>query len=232
MNTSSRTAQKDNAGRTFGEWAKPDDEFEQSFKDFPIAFNHPHHGGPVFNISDPPHLIKKLVNSLWYSDMETKDRKLGKFWPQPTTGELEWCEFSLRTLEKVYFNEELGGGALSRAEQAAMLQRFSSMKPDQFKRDSRSCMDVGLSMKVCQYRRRKREPKCALPTAHVVQGRTVVAWNFISVTSASMCRVRYIHVYRPLYLSLVIRTSPSVLFGPATASRPSCWNEVCRRTAT
>ena len=112
----SRTAQKDSATHTFSEWAIVDDVFEQLFKDFPVAFNHACKGGPVFNLSDTPHLLKKSVNALWCSDLEWKTRKLGKFWTQPATGDIEYREFSLKTLKKVYFNEELGGGGLSRTD--------------------------------------------------------------------------------------------------------------------
>lgn len=100
------------ATHTFSEWAKDGDEFEQRFADFRVAFDHPYHGQPVFNLSDPLHLWKKLVNALWYSDFSWKARNLAKVCVDPDTGGYELVEFSLKTLEKVWYNEGRGRGQM------------------------------------------------------------------------------------------------------------------------
>ncbi|MEP2386988.1 hypothetical protein [Hyphomonas sp.] len=56
------------------------------------------------------HLLKKLVNALWHSDIEEKSRSLMKLWFDSKTGDIDWTHFSLKTLEQVYREEELGGG--------------------------------------------------------------------------------------------------------------------------
>lgn len=97
----SRSFQKAFATYNLSEWAVEGNEFEQRFAYFPAAFKYSYHGGPVLNLSDSLHLIKKLVNALWHSDLPSKKRNLAKVWVNPMTGEPEWCTFSLQTLEKV-----------------------------------------------------------------------------------------------------------------------------------
>lgn len=120
--------------------------------DFPVAFKHPHHGGPVFNMSDPVHLLKKVVNALWHSGLSNKQRDLMNLWWNPATDEFEWVAFSLKTLEKVWKQEEGGGGIRSTAEQAAHLSRFLKLDPEIFNRNSHNCMSVKLSAKVSTMR--------------------------------------------------------------------------------
>ncbi|CAM9341971.1 unnamed protein product, partial [Ectocarpus sp. 12 AP-2014] len=139
------------ATQLFGRWAKQgqskDARFEATFAKFLIAFEHPYHLRPVFNLSDPMHLVKKLVNTLWHSDLDWKNRSLGKLFLNERTGEAEWADFSLKTLERVYVQEEMGGGAKTVEEQVADLQRFVSLTPEQFRRTKHNCMSVQLSCK-------------------------------------------------------------------------------------
>lgn len=106
----SRSFQKQFATSTFSEWVKEDSPFEMRHKDFPVAFKHPQHGGPVFNMSDPVHLLKKVVNALWHSGLPEKQRDLKNLSWNQATEEFEWVGFSLKTLEKVWKQEEAGGG--------------------------------------------------------------------------------------------------------------------------
>lgn len=159
----SRTFQKDSATESFSRWAKEGDEFEQRFKDFPVAFQHPHHGHPIFNLSDPPHLWKKLVNALWYSDLPWKSRNLARVCCDPEIGEYDLVEFSLKTLERVWYNEERGGGKFSLAEEAAQLTKYTKVNVQQFDRDSYNCMSVPLAVKVGRYIRAIRVLRSDLP---------------------------------------------------------------------
>lgn len=113
-----------------------------------MAFDHPYHQQPVFNLSDPPHLWKKIVNALWYSDLPWKSRNLAKVCVDPETGEYELVEFSLKTLEKVWYTEERGGGKWSLAEQTAQLTRYPKVVSEQFNRNGFNCMSVRLAVKV------------------------------------------------------------------------------------
>ncbi|CAB1115480.1 unnamed protein product [Ectocarpus sp. CCAP 1310/34] len=117
-------------------------------KDFKVAFRHPQHGRPVFNMSEPVHLLKKVVNALWHSGLADKQRDLKGLWWDPKTEEEEWVSFSLKTLEEVWNQEEAGGGIRSGAEQAAHLSRFRKVNPEMFYRNSHNCMSVKLSAKV------------------------------------------------------------------------------------
>ncbi|CAN0068614.1 unnamed protein product [Ectocarpus sp. 13 AM-2016] len=98
-------------------------------------------------MSDPPHRWKKIVNSLHQSDLPWQSRKLARLWVDPVTGEYDLVPFFLKTLEKVYYNEELGGGAFTQNEQVATLQRFGNMRPEQFNWNSYNNMNVGLAAK-------------------------------------------------------------------------------------
>eukprot|EP00752_Nemacystus_decipiens_P015630 g13948.t2 len=143
-----RTVQKDDScTHTFSEWAKAGDELEQRFLDYRVAFDHPFHGQPVFNLSDPPHLWKKIVNALWYSDLPWKSRNLAKVYVDPETGDFELVEFSLKTLERVWFTEERGGGKWSLEEETAQLTRYSNVVPEMFNKNSFNCMSVRLAVK-------------------------------------------------------------------------------------
>ncbi|CBN76029.1 hypothetical protein Esi_0281_0015 [Ectocarpus siliculosus] len=142
-----RSFQKYLAEIAFSEWARGDSAFEKRMGDFKVAFKHPSHGGPVFNMSDPVHLLKKVVNALWHSDIPSKQRDLKKLWYNEAAEDYEWVSFSLKTLEKVWKEEEAGGGVRSVAEQAAHLIRFLKFDPEMFTRNSHNCMSVGLSAK-------------------------------------------------------------------------------------
>ena len=120
-----------------------------TFADCPVAFRHPYHGKPIFNLSDSQHIIKKLVNALWHSDVPNRPRQLGMYWTHPTTGEPNFSEFSLSTLGKVYRHEEMGLGGPRAEDQVAEWTRFRSLIPEQFSRNSHNCMSVGLAKKVC-----------------------------------------------------------------------------------
>lgn len=118
--------------------------------EFEVGFRHPLHGGPVFNMSDPVHLVKKVVNALWHSGIESKQRDLKNlWWGDDPDDEPEWVSFSLKTLEKVWKEEEEGGGHRSEAEQAAHITRFLKFDPEMFNRNSHNCMSVRLSAKMC-----------------------------------------------------------------------------------
>ena len=78
------------------------------FADLPVAFRHPFHDKPIFNLSDPQLIVKKLVNALWHSDLPGKLRLLGMWWAHPKTLGEEYSQFSLKALADVYFHEEMG----------------------------------------------------------------------------------------------------------------------------
>lgn len=94
------------------------------------------------------HLLKKIVNALWHSDLKEKSRDLMKLWWNPVTDDFEWTKFSLKTLEKVFTEEERGGGSRSAAEEAANLKRFRKMDAGMFQRNSYNCMSVSIAAKV------------------------------------------------------------------------------------
>ncbi|CAM9233899.1 unnamed protein product [Ectocarpus sp. 13 AM-2016] len=143
----SRTSNKDDATHTFSKWASEDDEFEQSFNDFPRRLRPPIPWRAGLQHVEPPHLGKKIVNLLRHSDLPWESGKLDILWVDPVTGENDLVPFSLKTLEEVYYNEELGGGAYSRSEQAATLQRFGNIRPEQSNWNSHSKMKMGLAAK-------------------------------------------------------------------------------------
>ncbi|CAB1103448.1 unnamed protein product [Ectocarpus sp. CCAP 1310/34] len=61
----------------FSAFAQGDDE--ESFSNFPVALRHSVHLGPMFNVSDPPHLVKKIANTLWHSDLTGAIRDDGTY---------------------------------------------------------------------------------------------------------------------------------------------------------
>ncbi|CAM9951013.1 unnamed protein product, partial [Ectocarpus sp. 4 AP-2014] len=67
-----RSFQKFFTTSTFSQWANEESPSEMRHEDFGVAFRHPQHGGPVFNMSDPVHLLKKVVNALWHSGLPDK----------------------------------------------------------------------------------------------------------------------------------------------------------------
>lgn len=143
----SRAFQEHAATVLFGECAK---EGEEYFSGFGVAFPHAHHQQPVFNMSDPPHLTKKLVNALWHSDIPGKKRALGMYRVNTKTGETEFCLFSLKSAERVYNKLEEHSEDATLGEHAATLRTFHHLTPAMFRRTNHSCMNVSLSAKVGQ----------------------------------------------------------------------------------
>lgn len=102
----------------------------------------------MFNISDPMHLVKKVVNAAWHSDIPDEPRNLGMWWLHPRSCELEFHHFSLKTLERVYKTEEEGGDDRRPEERLGDLAKYRRLVPEQFRRNSHNGMNVGLSAKV------------------------------------------------------------------------------------
>ncbi|CAN0396896.1 unnamed protein product [Pylaiella littoralis] len=59
----------------FVHWIKGPNE--GSFASFNIGFRHPVHLHEVFNMSDPMHILKKIVNALWHSDIPCQAAPVG-----------------------------------------------------------------------------------------------------------------------------------------------------------
>ncbi|CAN0037104.1 unnamed protein product, partial [Pylaiella littoralis] len=94
----------------FGAFSQGD--AEKSFAEFPVAFRHPVHGGPIFNMSDPPHILKKIANACWHSDLAGKQRALA-MWCTDEHGNEKLVRFSLKTGERAYRLVENDGDSLS-----------------------------------------------------------------------------------------------------------------------
>ncbi|CAM9770889.1 unnamed protein product, partial [Hapterophycus canaliculatus] len=140
-----RSFQTRAATEKFKAWSKGGGE--TPFDDFGIGFLHPHHLGQVFNMSDPMHILKKIVNALWHSDIPDKKRALG-MWLSNGAGGLEFSEFSLRTAERIYNEIENEGDRLSLNERSASLRTFRHHFAAMWRRTSHSCMNVSHSAKV------------------------------------------------------------------------------------
>ncbi|CAN0525236.1 unnamed protein product, partial [Ectocarpus sp. 12 AP-2014] len=95
-----------------------------AFKAFKTGFIHPVHPHPVFNMSDPMHILKKAVNALWHSDIPTKQRQLG-MWRADSDGRRQFARFSLKTGERVYNTWEVDGETLTLEERMATLKVLS-----------------------------------------------------------------------------------------------------------
>ncbi|CAN0449260.1 unnamed protein product [Pylaiella littoralis] len=129
----------------FGAFSQGD--AEKSFAEFPVAFRHPVHGGPIFNMSDPPHILKKIANACWHSDLAGKQRALA-MWCTDEHGNEKLVRFSLKTGERAYRLVENDGDSLSTEERVASISTFRNLKPGCFNRNSWNCMNVGMSSKV------------------------------------------------------------------------------------
>eukprot|EP00752_Nemacystus_decipiens_P018315 g16431.t1 len=131
----------------FGAFAEGDDE--DSFLGFPVAFPHPVHRGPIFNMSNPSHILKKIANACWHSDQDTKDRELA-MWCEDEKGNTDLVRFSLATAERAYHQVENGGNTLSQEEEeeVAPITTFRKIVPSCFDRNSWLCMNVDFSSKV------------------------------------------------------------------------------------
>ncbi|CAB1105111.1 unnamed protein product [Ectocarpus sp. CCAP 1310/34] len=80
-------------------------------------------------------------------DLPWKSRNLAKVCVDPETGGYELVEFSLKTLEKVWYTEEKGGGKWLLEEKTAQLTRYSKVVSEQFNRSGFNCMSVRLAVK-------------------------------------------------------------------------------------
>ncbi|CAB1100333.1 unnamed protein product [Ectocarpus sp. CCAP 1310/34] len=114
---------------------------------FPVAFPHPVHLGPIFNMSDPPHILKKIANTCWHSDQDSKKRELA-MWCGDEEGNTDLVRFSLATAERVYNQVENDGNTLSQEEKVASITTFRKVVPSCFNRNSWNCMNVSYSAKV------------------------------------------------------------------------------------
>lgn len=124
------------------------DDKEKPFSDFKVGFRHPHHLGVIFNMSDPMHILKKIVNALWHSDIPDKQRDLG-VWASERDGESKkFFRFSLKTGERVFNEIEYEGKQLSMNEKSAMVSTFRHHSQAIWRRDNHSCMNVSHSTKV------------------------------------------------------------------------------------
>lgn len=142
----SRSFQNRAATEAFEKWSKGGSE--EPFSDFKVGFQHPHHLGPIFNMSDPMHILKKIVNALWHSDILGKQRDLGA-WLEGEDGEEEqFFHFSLKTAERVFNQIENEGEDLSTEEKAALLSTFRHHSSAIWRRTNHSCMNVSHSAKV------------------------------------------------------------------------------------
>lgn len=122
-------------------------EREKSFADFLVGFLHPVHLHEIFNMSDPMHILKKIVNALWHSDIPHKKRELG-MWRVIDGFILVFSQFSLKTAQQVYNEIEFDGDTLTAEERAATLNTFRNLEPGIFHRDNHNCMNVQTSAKV------------------------------------------------------------------------------------
>ncbi|CAM9921407.1 unnamed protein product, partial [Ectocarpus sp. 6 AP-2014] len=109
---------------------------------------------PAWEIDEATHTPAVLSFLGWKRSQDgatlhaaAKQRDLKKLWYNEAAEDYEWVPFSLKTLEKVWKEEEAGGGVRSAAEQAAHLIRFLKFDPEMFTRNSHNCMSVGLSAK-------------------------------------------------------------------------------------
>lgn len=122
---------------------------EEEFADFKVGFRHPVHGEEIFNVSDPMHDMKKLVNALWHSDLPDKPRQLGNFCVDNADGgNLKFVPFSLKTGERVYRGEEFDNDSLTAAERASVWTIHQNISQGVWKRDSYNCMSVSHAAKV------------------------------------------------------------------------------------
>lgn len=112
-----------------------------------MGFLHPHHLHVVFNMSDPMHILKKIVNALWHSDIPEKQRSLGMWLPN-NEGELEFSLFYLKTGERVFNEIENEGGRVPLNELAASVRVFRNHLAAMWNRTSHSCMNVSHFAKV------------------------------------------------------------------------------------
>ncbi|CAM9931894.1 unnamed protein product, partial [Ectocarpus sp. 13 AM-2016] len=120
---------------------------EGSFAGFKVGFLHPVHLHEVFNMSDPMHILKKIVNALWHSDIPAKQRQLG-MWCVTDQDELKFSQFSLKTAQRVYNDVEYDNDSMTPEERAATLTIFPGMPVGAFNRTNFTCMNVKLSAKV------------------------------------------------------------------------------------
>lgn len=104
------------------------------------------------------HLLRKVVNAAWHSDLKDKPRRLGMWREDPVTGQMIFHNFSLKTLEQVYDVEEKGGDDRRSEERLGDLGKYRSLVPEQFRRNSHNCMNAGLSAKVKRIHRRLSAP--------------------------------------------------------------------------
>ncbi|CAN0308487.1 unnamed protein product, partial [Pylaiella littoralis] len=141
-----RCFQARSSSEKFETWVK--DDKEKPFSDFKVGFRHPHHLGVIFNMSDPMHILKKIVNALWHSDIPDKQRDLG-VWASERDGESKkFFRFSLKTGERVFNEIEYEGKQLSMNEKSAMVSTFRHHSQAIWRRDNHSCMNVSHSTKV------------------------------------------------------------------------------------
>lgn len=122
-------------------------EGEDAFAKFKVGFLHPQHLGEVFNMSDPMHILKKIVNALWHRDIPGKKRELG-MWRTNTNGDEEFAEFSLKNGERLYVSLEYDGDTMSLEQRVSSIRTFYRIPPSVWKRTSRSFMNVAHSAKV------------------------------------------------------------------------------------
>ncbi|CAM9700634.1 unnamed protein product, partial [Hapterophycus canaliculatus] len=103
-------------------------EREIPFAGFAVGFLHPVHLHEILNMSDPMHILKKIVNALWHSDISHKKRELGMW----------------RVNHEIQFD----GDTLTPEERAATLTTFRKLEPGIFHRDNHNCMNVQISARV------------------------------------------------------------------------------------